>query len=474
MRSTLITHPLLDSPYEVLTEIALRLPAVKSTKPWRDVNSLASTCKQLTAWKKNKINENVKYEWSQAKKKINAIRSWRKGLETIISNYENSSSRLFREPILRKIADRYPVPKSEKENQSYGESIAKIFENREMASLKEIGACISVCGSSSLNIKIRVVTALPSLLITLSREDRLKVLRSMFDLIDKDKKLGNSLIESDIFEMIEESLYGDHQSKALLELGLHSRELLSRGPLEDTVKKGLSLISDAERWDWVKDSAPECLKTKLGMRLMLDDAACHTKMLGYLDRSFSDCLDNDQRIEICQPMSEVYPMLDETEKGKKLIARIDKWFFHVWIKKEPYDNSIAHKYVKLLCIELDRHKLKSMVEKRYLKDKLGYALNFFSTEIKEFEQSTSLLIAIARNHFDYWFDMYRYLTNRDALKHALSYTDNLPDLRMQYRYVSVLKTAAKKYFKKDINLISELTEAKSAIKKSLKVDAAKH
>lgn len=70
--------------------------------------------------------------------------------------------------------------------------------------------------------------------------------------------------------------------------------------------------------------------------------------------------------------------------------------------------------------------------------------------------------------------MYKYLTNKDALKHALSYTDNLPDLRMQYRYVSVLKTAAKKYFKKDINLIAELTEAKSNIKKSLKVDAAKH
>lgn len=143
------------------------------------------------------------------------------------------------------------------------------------------------------------------------------------------------------------------------------------------MKKGLSLISDAERWDWVKDSAPECLKTKLGMRLMLDDAACHTKMLDYLDKSFSDCLDNDQRIEICQPMSEVYPMLDETEKGKKLIARIDKWFFNVWIKKEPYDNSTANKYVKLLCIELERHKLKSMFEKRYFKDKLGYALNFF-------------------------------------------------------------------------------------------------
>ena len=52
MRLTSVTSPMLTLPHDALNEIALRLPADKSIKPWRDVNSLATTCKGLYEWKK--------------------------------------------------------------------------------------------------------------------------------------------------------------------------------------------------------------------------------------------------------------------------------------------------------------------------------------------------------------------------------------------------------------------------------------
>lgn len=54
MRSTSMTTPMLTLPHDAISEIALRLSAVKSTKPWRDVNSLATTCNFLNQWKKIK------------------------------------------------------------------------------------------------------------------------------------------------------------------------------------------------------------------------------------------------------------------------------------------------------------------------------------------------------------------------------------------------------------------------------------
>jgi hypothetical protein len=472
-----MTTPMLTLDYDALNEVALKLPAVKSTKPWRDVNSLATTCKGLYEWKKTVVDNYIQTEWSEAKKKINEIHSWRLGLEAIISGYENSPTRLFREPILRKISERYPVPLRGEESQSYGKFRVKIFIHRETVSLREVRKCITACSSASLNSKSQVVEALPALLPALSSAHRQQALRLMFELLDSDKDLGASLKENYSFDEIEESLGCDHQSKTLLELGLFSRELLSRDPKEDELKLVLSHIPEAKRWFWVLENIPECLKTTLGMRIMLTDAACQTGMIDYLDKLFSECVDDDERLDIYLPISEVYSKLDESEKGKKLIASIDNWFFFkLWVKKEPHNSSINHKYAKLLCKELDRYleKYRSIDKQIYLRDKLGYAISFFAAEVKEFEISTSLLIAIARSGFDYGYAMYKFLNNKDALKHALSSANNLPNLTMQYNYVSVLKKAAQKYFKADLNLIAEMIATKNAIKKSIAVAKSKH
>lgn len=70
MRSASIASPMLTLHDDVLTEVALRLPAAKSKKPWRDMNSLATTCIRLYEWKKTNVDKEVLFEWERVKKKF--------------------------------------------------------------------------------------------------------------------------------------------------------------------------------------------------------------------------------------------------------------------------------------------------------------------------------------------------------------------------------------------------------------------
>ena len=105
MRSTSMTTPMLTLDYDALNEVALKLPAVKSTKPWRDVNSLATTCKRLYQWKKTVVDINVETEWKRVSVEVAKTTGWRDSLEKILSDFEHPSIRLFREPVLRKITE---------------------------------------------------------------------------------------------------------------------------------------------------------------------------------------------------------------------------------------------------------------------------------------------------------------------------------------------------------------------------------
>jgi hypothetical protein len=357
---------------------------------------------------------------------------------------------LYREPILRKIADRYPVPKSEKENQSCRKLLAKIFENRETASLEEICKCLDVCGSSSLHTKIRVLTSLPSLLISLSREDGQKVLRSMFNLVDKDKKLGISLAESDIFEKIEESLGDDQQSKILLELCLHSRNLLYRNPDVNVVGFGLSFIPDEKRWQWVLDNVPECLSTSIGMEAMLNDSACQKKIIEYLSKSFSQCTTDLDRLAVCEKISRIYRTLCKYPDGKEILVKVIKWFF----KAPPCINStsgyLKTNYVNSLLNYLPHiKKCMGNKEKKLMQKKL-YKAVIFSINAKAYDQSTSLVIAMAKDDINFFSDFSETIScmhDQVVLKRLLKHSHKFSGSDNRDKFIYVLCKAARYHIK---------------------------
>ena len=341
---------------------------------------------------------------------------------------------------MRKITERYPVPRSNVESKSYSKFIAKVFIHRETVSIDEVRKCMTACSNANVNTKIQVIAALPALLPTISSRQRQQILRFMFELLVVDKKLSHALKHNDTFYKIEKTLVNDHLTKSLLELGLNSRELLTRDPKEEVVKLGLNLISDENRWKWVFKNVPECLSTPLGGRVMITDPACQLQLINFINKSFSKCATDVDRIKVCQPIPEIYSMLDQTINGTNLINKINKWFADVRINLNSNNTATNHGYVKLLCMQLDRISMElNSIKTHQFTDRLIYVINFFATESKDFEQSTQLLIAVAKNKFAYWFKMHKSINNKDALKHALSSANNLPNLIMQYRYVSVLK-----------------------------------
>jgi hypothetical protein len=204
MRSKSMTTPILTVPHDVLNEIALKLPAVGSTKPWRDVNSLALNCVGLRQWKKTVVDKHIKAEWSEAKKKINEIRSWRMGLEAIISGYKNSPTRLFREPILRKIASKLLDSDLDNQIKDFDLFFTMLFSMLEKISYEDIRQLLGVFSEASLHTKTQIISVLPLFLPALDSKNTQQVLCQLFKLVDNDPGLRYSsqlavrLIKSEI------------------------------------------------------------------------------------------------------------------------------------------------------------------------------------------------------------------------------------------------------------------------------------
>ena len=154
--------------------------------------------------------------------------------------------------------------------------------------------------------------------------------------------------------------------------------------------------------------------------------------------------------------------------------KINNWLVDRTITLNVNDTSINHRYVKLLCMQLERHSMKNDAINTYplFRKNILYAINFFATGVQQFDQSTSLLIAMAKYDFEYYSKICKQLNSKGALRHALSHANTLPNLMSQYKYISVLKIAARKYFKSDSILNTEMTKAKNAIRKAMAIEKA--
>lgn len=466
MRSTSMTTPMLTLPHDALSEIALRLPAVKSTKPWRDMNSLATTCMRLYEWKKTKIDQDLRSEWKRVSAEVAKTTGWRDSLEKTLSDFEDPSRRLFREPILRKITEAEKKSTTAKSITSVYDFYANLYTNRETASLNEISWFLTLCFDKKIEInkKIELVSKLPSFLSTIKSTDRQKPLGMMFRLLDNDMKLGLSLKNNGIFKKIEASLDDDEPSEALLELGLRTRGLLTSKPDLSVLGFNLECIPPAERWDWVLKNVPGCLNTTLGMQAMLNDSVCRNQMLNYLDKSFSECPTEGRRLAFYEKVSSVYIKLCECRDGKKLAKKFAHWFLKGPIFTTSTDAPLTTRYMDLLSQHINLVKTCfGKKEEKILFKLLVYAIRY-TTKIKAFDQSTSLLIALAKDDTKLFKKLYFGLVPQAALKHALNHARSIESLSIRYSYVYKLYTAASLYREVDPKFVTDFCIEKEAIK----------
>jgi hypothetical protein len=461
MRSTSMTTPMLTLPYDALSEIALSLPAVGSTKPWRDVNSLATTCMRLYEWKKT-VDNDVEREWNEVKKTVSGKYGWRDGLEIIISNFENSKTRLFREPILRKIASKRLDSDLNNQIKDFDVFVTMLYSMLEKISYEDIRQLLDVFNKASLSTKTQIVTVLPLFLPALNSKNRQQVLCQLFRLVDSDPMLRLSLTTSGAFNNIGNSLGDDHQSKILLMLSLYSRELLR---IKHGYKFALDFIQSDERWSWVLSKVPEYLDTLLGMESMLDDPACRKQTINYLNELFLVCGDT-MRLGICTIMLEFYSEFRKCRDGEKFVDQLIYWFLRSPEFCIAENGPLNSRFISVLSKHIAMYKTSlGKREKIFLAEKISKTISY-AIRVKAYDQSTLLLIETAKIDKKLIANVCKNsleLTNKDALIDALLNVNSLKDLDGRYHYVSALCSAARYHQDSDPKFFKAFLDVRDAI-----------
>jgi hypothetical protein len=262
----------------------------------------------------------------------------------------------------------------------------------ETLSYKDIHQLFDVFNKVSLRIKIQIVSVLPIFLPALESKCRQEALTQLFKLVDNDPELRCELTTSDAFNEIANSLGEDHQSKMLLLLSLYSRGLFS---LDYGCEFALDFIHNDERWSWVLDKVPEYLDTTHGMEAMLDDPACRTQMINYLDKSFLECSDT-MRLSICKKMLEFHPKLRKCRDGEKFVDQLIHWFLRSPDFFIAENGPLNSRFISLLTKHLALYKISfGKSEKNLLTEKLSKVIGY-AIRVNAFDQSTSILIEIAK------------------------------------------------------------------------------
>jgi hypothetical protein len=287
----------------------------------------------------------------------------------------------------------------------------------------------------------------------------------MLRLLDNDKKLGKSLKKNGIFKKIEVSLHDDKPSEALLELGLRSRRLLRNEPDIWGLNFNLEFIPDRERWDWALKNVPECLNTTVGMQAMLNDSVCRPQMINHLNKSFYECPTDVLRFAFCRNVSVVYSKLCECGDGKKLAKKIAHWFLRVERFTHGQGARLSSKYMDLLIKHIELVKTCfGKKEKKILKAAICKSIQY-ANKIKAYDQSTSLLIALAKDDAK----VIKYLricwVPKAALTHALNHAKSIDSLDIRYGYVSALYHLAAYFYRElDPKFVKDFYIEKEAIK----------
>lgn len=384
--------------HDALREIALRLPIGKSKAPWRDLSSLASTCKSLSLWNRDRVKPELAHEWKKARDIISGTAYAHTGLKKILDVPEGSAGRLFREPVLRLLSRK--MRRDHRDNKvirGYPDFLVTLYGHREAAELKEIKHCFTVLTGASRQKKVGFNKVLPSLLAALNGKKRVRALRLMFKWLDTDKSARRAVRHSVVFELIQKIFDEDETAKAALELGLHARGLLSYHLDRYGAGYSLQSVPDKQRWKWVARNVPEFLDTTLGLQVLLGDVSCQRRLMAHLRSYFSSSSVDKDSFEKCARVLSLHQQIAQVADGEGLIRSA-----YAWLKKASesiaLDEGKADKaYLEALqnCLSVADRYLEGGA-KEFLRAKL-YSLVGAALKLRDYDRSSRTLLAIAKS-----------------------------------------------------------------------------
>lgn len=446
MRSAAQRIKLSSLTHDALYEIASRLPAVGSATPWRDLNSLSSTCRKLAKWKRRHIETKLKLEWGKASEKFSGANGWWGGLQAIFEDFKDPSIRLFREPVLRKAIRICTEADADSRTLQHASHVVTLYSKREAVTLKELRQCLDACKDVGKRRKLELLSRFPSFMQTLNSAERVESLRLIFKWLDTDAWVDGSKTARQAFDDMRDVLMEDGQAKAALDLGLIAHGWFSVGTTPLDVLDILSRIPIDKRWQWVSGNVPGLYCTAIGLRGLLMDPVCQLMVADKWKNAIGDV----QRwgVASCKLLSGAYKELARFREGRKLIKQIGGW-----LVKEPVSKYVSQatgcpnkEYVHLLVSHLPKAEayLGTGVKKT-LKKALCEAFAY-AVVAKDFRRSTHILLNLAKDDSEelasklhripraFWKSENRL----PALKHALQLSYTLPSSRVRADYIRIL------------------------------------
>ncbi len=340
--------PITSLPHDVLNEIVFRLPGVRSKAPWHDLNSLASSCRFLSQWKADEVKPLLKQVWARAAKIQKEIKCWQSTLLTLVDTSFDSRVRLFREPVLRKLASKRRDIEDGDVSRSYPGFIATVSSHRERLSVGEFRHFLDVCGKSSPSQKGAILATMPRLLEGFTADDLLQACAILSKSLGKDRELCRRLAKLGVMEKLLDAAGRSKRGFAMLELSLLARDSLPYPMSELDVQRTLSVIPDKKRWSWVSRSVCEFIQSGTIVRCLLSDRYCSRQLVKFMCAAFSEEHGYLKKIDTCGCVYEGRSILATTEVGRALLDLVSDWIVNSMVFKIDGEGALKDRFVSLI------------------------------------------------------------------------------------------------------------------------------
>ena len=335
-------------PPDVLNEIVIRLPVVKSKAPWRDLNSLAYSCRFMSQWRANGVKPLIKQAWCQVAKTLTETKDWRSALLKVVDQSSDPWTRLFREPVLRKLASTRQDIEDGDVSRTYPGFIATVSSHRESLSVAEFRHFLDVCGKSSPSQKDAILATMPRLLEGFTADDLLQACAILSKSLGKDRELCRRLAKLGVMEKLLDAAGRSKQGFAMLELSLLARDSLPYPMSELDVKQTLSVIPDKKRWSWVSRSVREFIQSGTIVRCLLSDRYCSRQLVKFMCAALSEEHGYSKKIDACGCVYEGRSILATTEEGRALLDLVSDWIVNCSLLKIDGEGALKNRFVSLI------------------------------------------------------------------------------------------------------------------------------
>ena len=404
MKAANNSHSILSLPTDVLIETFKKLSIVDPKTPYKDLLHLGATCKIL-----NKITKRYSYGWMKENwptppKGSNWLEQLGKVLSASPDGRKDLEHRLFREPMLRKLA---VAAKSDKKMEKVSSSNVgfwmELEGNRERTpeALSKIYSLFKNLKDFPDEEKANQLKQVASLIPQLSDHYQCKVLDMMSGaLMNQILLLPVEHLVDFVSTIIQMGLDNVIDKTAAIKFGLRAQFRDRRGfeISEDLIIASLNYLPVEKSFEWMKKNTPCIFATPHGIRCLVMSRSGCSHLASHWKETFPKAQD---RVKLDSIMCLLYEAGDELyglKDSRVLLKMAAKTLLELPIIRKPYHGKFDDNYLSalMLCVGLSKEYMTSE-ERLSLKRAVNDVLKLASDN-GYFAEATALIFTIVRSN----------------------------------------------------------------------------